>query len=194
MVNVFSSFEKNLGSKYYSCRTRREQLDGAKCWPSQDNSIARAVLQQSIPNAKTVCIFVRFESRSKSSVKSYISIPIPPICIVSIPTVLQESISKLYLITEVLEVCNWLRLSHYWNFICHWLIGENMNLTCTAINEQLILSLIFSLVTARSSLCYAVTDFWCHQISRSIIIIDVPALEHLWLSWGIWTWLTPKEQ
>ena len=80
--------------------------------PSQDDSIAKAVCQQSIPNAKTVCIFVRFESRSKSGVKSYVSIPTPPISIVSIPTVLQKSISKLHLITEVLEVYNWLRLSH----------------------------------------------------------------------------------
>ena len=98
-----------------------------------------------------------FESRSKSGVKSYFSIPTPPICIVSIPTILQESISKLHLITEVLEVYNWLRLSHCWNFICHWLIGENMNLTCKAF------SLIFSLVTVRSSPCHAVTGFWCHK-------------------------------
>ena len=132
-----------------------------------------------------VCIFVRFESRSKSGVKSYISIPTHPICIVSIPKLLQESISKLHLITEVLEVYNWLRLSHCWNFICHWLIGENMNLTCTAFNEQLILSLIFSLVTVRSLLYHAVTGFWCRQISSSIVIINIPALEHLWLSWGI---------
>ena len=112
---------------------------------------------------------MRFESRSKSGVKSYISIPTPINSIVSIPTVLQESISKLHMNTEVLEVFNWLRLSHCWNFICHWVIGENMNLTCTAINEQLILSLIFSLITVRSSLYHAVTGFWCHPTSSSIV-------------------------
>ena len=92
----------NIFTIYTIIRTRREQLDnGAKYLPSQDDLIARAVCQQSIPNAKTVCIFVLFESRSKSGVKSYVSIPTPPICIVSISTVLQESISKLHLNTEV---------------------------------------------------------------------------------------------